>query len=589
MSLFSIIATRFDVSRIRPTGGTVASTQTATAQPGWSWTLPLPQVRVKWSLLIATLITLSVLIPIAVLATELFKFDLALWQHMWENTLPTALVNTLWMIAGVGAGTIIIGTGTAWLVTAYDFPGRAWFDQLLLLPLAVPTFVMGFVFIGLMEPNGLVHTQWQAIFGADAWFPRLHSRFGVIMVMTLVLYPYVYILSRAAFREQAATTFEAARVMGYNRVQTFFKLVLPLARPSIAAGTLLAVMEAMTDYGAVQFFDYPTLSQQVVVLWNREYDWGSATQLAVMLLIVALTVIYLERALRGRAKYYQQGSARGRRMQRVPMQGWHKWAATGGLTTLLSLGFFIPVAQLIIWVREEISSPQTGDAWKEVYGEHIINSVQFAGVAAFVVTLFAVLVAYGVRAGNGASRIPRMLSRMVTLGYAMPGAVIAIGVIAVVNPIDADISDFAESLGRTDPSYLLTGTMIAITYAYVVRFMAVGFNSVESSMEKVKPSMEQAARTLGAGSARVLWRIHMPLISTGMAAGAVLVFVDVMKELPITLLLRPFGVDSLAIWAYIMASDDFWTSAAIPSLTIVVVGLIPVFILMRIGDNTRMS
>jgi iron(III) transport system permease protein len=538
-------------------------------------------------LVIPLLITIVVLIPIGVLVAEILNPTTELWQRMWDTFLPRVLLNTLILVVGVGVGTFFIGTSFAWLVTAYDFPGRRWFEHLLLLPLAIPGFIMGFVFVSTFEFAGPVQTQLRDWFGRDGyWFPNISSPGGLILVLTLVLYPYVYILARAAFREQAATTFEAAQVMGYNRIQTFFRLVLPLARPSLVAGSILAMMEAMTDYGAVSFFGFPTLSERIVVIWNTEYDSGPATELASMLLFFALAIILLERLLRGKARYYQAGSSRGRRPQRIRFTGIGKWLASGACTLLIGVAFVLPATQLIFWAIDEIESPSVG-MWQQVYGEYIGNSVSLAGVAAGITVLLALLIAYGVRATAATRKrfVPRFITRFVTLGYAMPGAVIAAGVLIFVSPIDGALTDFAESLGRTDPSYLLTGTVMALIYAYIVRFMSVGFNSVESSMEKVTPNMEHAARTMGASPWRVLRRIHFPLVSTGMAAGAILIFVDVMKELPATLLLRPFGMNTLALWAYFMSMEGYWEAAAIPALTIVVAGLIPVFILMRVGAD----
>lgn len=540
--------------------------------------------RLSGSLLLSGAIALLILLPIGLLALVMINPTWDLWAHMWNTFLPRVALNTLVLVAGVGVGTLLLGAGFAWLVTAYDFPGRRWFDQLLLLPLAVPTFIMGFVFVGLFDFTGPVQTQLRAWFGAEVWFPPIRSPLGVIMVMTLVLYPYVYILARAAFREQAASTFEAAQVMGLNRTQTFFRLVLPLARPSLAAGAILAMMEALTDFGAVQFFGYPTLSERVVILWNRSYSYDQSTELASLLLLFALGVIAMERILRGKARYYQQGGSHGRRMARLRLRGAGRWAASAACMLLLGVAFLLPVGQLIAWVIEEARYPTVG-AWQAVYGQYVVNSVLLAGGAAGLVVLLALLVAYGTRLSAERGRLPRLLARLVTLGYAMPGAVVAVGVLHFVNPIDGAVTDFAADLGRSDPSFLLTGTVAALTYAYIVRFMAVGFNSVESSMDKVRPSMEQAARTLGARRGRVLWRIHVPLVSTGLAAGAILVFVDAMKELPATLLLRPFGMDTLALWAYFLGMESFWAAAAIPALTIVAVGLLPVFILMRIGDH----
>ena len=571
---------------------TTISSRIGTLSKWWRDVPLLPTIRlprIRWSLLLPLLIALLVLLPIASLVIEILTPDVELWQQMLDTFLPRVVLNTLMLVAGVGIGTFIIGTSFAWLVTAYDFPGRRFFDHMLLLPLAIPTFVMGFTFLAIFEFAGPVQTQLREWFGRDVWFPDVHSTGGVILVLTLVLYPYVYILARAAFREQTASTFEAAQMMGYNRLQTFFKLVLPLARPSLVAGTILAMMEALTDFGAVKFFSVPTLSERIVIIWEGRFDRAAATELASLLLLFALAMILLERALRGKAKFYQQGGAsKGRRPKRAQMRGWHRWTATAACTGLIGFAFALPVFQLVIWGLGELHDSSFG-SWQNIYGDYIANSVTLAGTAAGVVILLALVMAHGVRGGSGRGegrRLPRFLARMVTLGYAMPGAVIAAGVLFFISPVDGAVTRFAENVfGYDNPAYLLTGTMVALTYAYLVRFMAVGYNSVESSLDKITPNMEQAARTMGAGPLRVLRRIHLPLVSTGMAAGAILIFVDVMKELPATLMLRPFGMDTLALWSYFLANEGFWEAAAIPALTILVVGLIPVFILMRVGDQ----
>lgn len=547
------------------------------------WRMPVRRLPPALPLAILILIVL----PLALLVLELATPSVELWRRLWEtNTLPRMIQNTLLLMSGVGIGTLVIGVGFAWLVSAYQFPGRALFDHALLLPLAIPTFVMGFIFMATFDFAGPVQTQWRVWFGREAWFPPIRSIGGVIVVMTLVLYPYVYLLARAAFREQAASTFEAAQVMGYSRSQTFFRLVLPLARPSIAAGAVLAMMEAMTDYGTVSFFSVPTLSEGVVRIWQGRFDRAAATELASLLLIVALGIMLLERALRGRARYDQNGGCKGRRPARRALRGGRKWAAVGACLALLSIAFILPVMQLAAWAVSEMQTPSVG-AWKDIYGDYIGNSVILSGSAALVVVMLAVIVAHAARLG-ASRRMPRLAVRLTTLGYAMPGAVVAAGVLLFVAPIDHRLTDFAERFfGRADRSLLLTGSMLVLVYAYVVRFMSVGFNSVESSLDKVTPNMEHAARTLGAKPTRVLWRIHAPLMSVGMAAGGILVFVDAMKELPATLLLRPFGMDTLALWSYFLAGEGFWQAAAIPSLTILIVGLIPVFILMRIGGQSN--
>jgi len=563
--------------------------------PGIPLTLNIPQTNIKiqfqsqWRVLIVAIIfVLIVVAPIASLGVALLNPDWELWEHMWNTFLPKVMQNTIVLTAGVGLGTFLIGTGFAWLVTAYEFPFRKWFERLFLLPLAIPGFIMGFVFMATFDFTGPVQTQLREWFGTSDWFPSIRSGEGAILVLTLVLYPYVYILARAAFREQSAATFETAQMMGFNRWQTFYKLVLPLARPSIAAGVILTMMEAMTDFGTVNFFSYPTLSERIVIVWTARYDQAGATQLASMLLIFAIGMVILERILRGQAKYYQQGGAgKGRRPSRVQLRGWGKWSAFGASASLLAIAFILPVATLIAWAIAEVQNPSVG-AWQNIYGEYIGNTVLLSSVAAIIVVIIALAIAFGARANSiqGQHRWVRWLTRSVTLGYAMPGAVIAAGVLLVISPIDGQVTGFAENfLGYNNPAYLLTGTMVALTYAYVVRFMAVGFNSVDASLEKITPNMEHAARTLGARSPRVLRRIYFPLVSTGMAAGALIVFVDAMKELPATLLLRPFGMDTLALWAYFLGKESFWQASAIPSLTILAVGLIPVFMLMRVGER----
>lgn len=568
---------------------TVITPRTGAIRRAQPQALRRPQVPAWAALVLPLFITFAVLFPIGLLASEIFTPTVELWQRMWNTFLPRVLLNTLRLVFGVGLGTLVLGTMFAWLVTAFEFPGRRYFDHLLLLPLAIPGFIMGFIYVSTFEFAGPVQSVLRDTLGwerGDYWFPDIASPMGLILVLTLVLYPYVYILARAAFREQAASTFEAARMMGYNRTETFFRLVLPLARPQIAAGTILAMMEAMTDYGTVSFFGYPTLSERVVVIWNTEYDMAKAAELSMLMVFIALVMIILERTLRGRAKFYQQGG-RGRRPRRVMLTGWQRWAATLLCVTLLFFAFALPATQLVRGVVDEVQTPTVG-LFQESYADYTVNSITLASSAAGIATLLALLVAYGVRvtSTNGGRLVPRLLSRLVTLGYAMPGAVIAAGVLVFVNPIDGSVTDFAERyLGYGAPGYLLTGTVTALIYAYIVRFMSVGFNSVESSMEKVTPNMEGAARMMGANSWRVLWRVHLPLVGTGMAAGAILIFVDVMKELPATLLLRPFGMDTLALRTYFLSNEAWWDAASIPALTIVLVGLIPVFILMRVGDN----
>lgn len=547
----------------------------------------LPGFRARLGRLPVPILTIILLLPIIVLTFEIATLDIALWERMWSTFLPGALWNTLRLVVGVSLGTLVVGVGCAWLVSAYEFPGRLWFDRLLMLPLAIPGFIMGFVYVTVFEFAGPIQTQLRNQFDWSRdgyWFPNIASPGGLILVLTLVLYPYVYILARSAFREQAAHTLEAANVLGYEGWQAFRRVALPLARPQIAVGVLLVIMETLTDYGTVSYFGYPTLSERIVVLWNTSFDSASATELASLMVILALGLVIVERSFRRQARFYQQGSY-GRRMSRQKLVGAQRWLASLICLLLLGAAFILPITPLAVWTALELRDP-TVNLLSETFFTYTSNTLVLGMAGAFITVLIALLVAYSNRRDTiETTNRPRWLPRLMTIGYAMPGAVIAAGVLTVVNPIDAAVTDYAVDLGYRGFGYLLTGTVIALLFGYTVRFMVLGFDSIAASVDKVRPSMEAAARTMGADAGRILRRVHVPLVRTGIGAGAILVFVDIMKELPITLLLRPFGMDTLAVRAYFLSIEGFHESAAIPALMILAVGLIPVLLLMQIGEN----
>lgn len=526
------------------------------------------------------LLTIPVLIPLIGVLLEILTPTPAIWQHLWDTLLLRMVQNTLVLLLGVGCGTFLIGTGLAWLVTAHRFPGCAWFDWLLLLPMAMPGYIMAFVFIATFDFVGPVQSTLRAWFGRDVWFPNIYTGYSAILVMSLVLYPYVYLFARAAFREQSASTFDAARVMGYSRTQTVLQLVLPLARPSLVAGVTLAMMEALTDFATVRFFNYPTLSEGVFRIWERMMNRQAAMELAALLCCFAFAVILLERVLRGHARYYQTGGS-SPRLAPVPLRGWRAWGATSACSAVVAVAFVLPVLQLLLWTIEEIGKDQ-GGTLNVAFRQYVTTTGLLAALAAVVALIWALLLAHTARLGAG--RIAALAVRLSTLGYAMPGAVVGVGVLLTLATIDHAINDVVARWRGMSVGLLLTGSIAGLIFAYVVRFIAVAYGSVEASLDKVIPSLTLAARSLGAAPPRVLWRIHLPLVSTGFITGLTLVFVDVMKELPITLLLRPFGMDTLAIWAYLLALEGFWEAAAVPSLTILAVGLIPVALLMRLGD-----
>jgi iron(III) transport system permease protein len=518
-----------------------------------------------------------VVVPLGVVLLEVLTPTVEIWAHLWATLLPIMLRNTLLLVLGVGVGTFVLGTGLAWLVTAYRFPGRGLFDWALLLPLALPGYILAFVFIATFDFVGPVQSTLRAWFGPEVWFPNISTGWNAVLVLTLTLYPYVYLLARAAFRAQSAHTFDAARTLGLSRTQTFLRLVLPLARPALVAGTALAMMEALGDFATVRFFTYPTLSEGVFRIWEGMMNRAAAMELAALLCGAALLLILVERGLRGPARYTQTGG-QAPRPAPVVLRGWRGGLATAGCGLVLAVAFVLPTLQLTLWTLDELARQGPGGTLNVAFQRYTTTTVTLAALAALVAVLWALLLAHSVRLSGG--RLARLGTRLATLGYAMPGAVIGVGVLLTLTMLDGWAREWGIISGL-----LLTGSVAGLTYAYVVRFLAVAHGSVDASLETVTPTMEQAARSLGAGPLRVLGRIHLPLVSRGVFTAGTLVFVDVMKELPITLLLRPFGMDTLAIWTYLLAAEGFWEAAAVPSLSILVAGLLPIILLVRLSDE----
>lgn len=521
-------------------------------------------------------LALAVVAPLLLVASTLLSPSAAIWAHLWDTRLLEMLGQTTLLVGTVGLGTLVIGTGLAWLVTAHSFPGRGALAWLLVLPLAMPSYVLGFVFMATFDYAGPVQSAMRAWLGPEAWFPEIRSVGGAAIVLTLVWYPYVYLLARAAFAEQSSATLDAARAMGLTRAQSFFRVVLPLARPSLAAGVTLAMLETLTDFATVRYFNVLTLSEGVYRIWEGMMDREAAMELATLLLLVALALILLERSLRGQARFTQAGGPL-QRLQPTPLRGWRAAAALGVCLLVLALGFALPAAQLAAWALAELRSATMPTA-EGVAGRYIGVTLGLAAAAAALAVIVALLLATSSRMGGG--RIRRGAVRLATLGYAMPGAVVAVGTLTLLAGLDHAL--IASGAAGT---LLLTGSVAGLVYAYLVRFLAVAHSSADASMEKVTPRLVEAARCLGAGQGRIVRRVHAPLVRAGLLAGAILVFVDVMKELPVTLMLRPFGMDTLAIWTYMLAAESFWQAAAIPALIIVAAGIIPVALLVRAGDQ----
>jgi iron(III) transport system permease protein len=513
-------------------------------------------------------------LPILAVLSSLAHPAWALWAHLARTQLPELLVNTVGLVAAVGMGVLVVGTTLAWLVVTCEFPGRRLFEWALMLPLALPAYVIGFVFLGLFEYAGPVQTALRGWLGPGARLPELRSGWGVALMMTLVYYPYVYALARSALAEQAPEFLETARSLGRSRAAVLFAVTLPLTRPALAAGTVLACMEALADFGTVSTFGFRTLTEAIYRVWHGMFDRLAATQLAVILLALAGGLVALERLSRGRARF-THGRRPARPPARLPLHGARAAGATLLCAVTLALGFGLPVGQLALWAVQALAQDSVPEGFLRALGQ----SLALAAVAAALVTAVAVLLAYALR--NRPTPLVTGATRFAGLGYALPGAVIAVGVLIPLSWLDRALAAGVERLTGAAPGLLLTGSAGGLLFAYLVRFLAVGSQSVEASLARIPRSLDEAARSLGARGTRTLRAIHLPLARRGVLVAGTLVFVDVLKELPATLLLRPFGLETLAIVTWRRTAESLWVEAAVPALALVLAGLGPVLLAMR--------
>ena len=533
----------------------------------------------------ATLIGLLVALPVLSVGANLLAGDTgSTWSHLASTVLPEYVLNSLLLSLGVGLGVALLGVSTAWFTAMTDFPGRRVFEWALLLPLAMPAYVMAYVYTDLLQFVGPIQTFLRESFAwrrGDYWFPEIRSLGGAMLMFICVLYPYVYLLARTAFLERGSGTFEAARSLGLSPWSAFYRVSLPLARPAVAAGVALVLMETLADYGTVAYFSVPTFTTGIYRAWFSLGDRVAAAQLAGALLTFVLLLLAMERLSRGRARFHETGRRVG---ERRPLAGWHAWAAHAVCQLPLLLGFLLPAGLLLKLALEE------GDSDFGVrYVVLAKNSLLVAGITALLAVLLAILLAYGLRlaqeqrgaGGRGAALFARMANRVVGLGYAVPGSVIAVGVLIPVTRLDHWLgARWLEWFG-TNPGLILTGTVAALIYAYLARFLAIALHTIDSGLARVTPSMDAAAKSLGCGPLETLRRVHVPLLRGSVFSAGLLVFVDVMKELPATLVMRPFNFDTLATQTYTLAADERLAEASTAALAIVAVGLLPVMFLAR--------
>jgi iron(III) transport system permease protein len=521
----------------------------------------------------AVTVAALLMLPVLVILSYLIKADGALWQHMFETVLNDYLVNSLLLLLGVGSGVLLLGVPTAWLTSMCDFPGRRWLSWALLLPLAVPAYIIAYTYTGLLDFAGPVQTWIRDITGlgyGDYWFFEIRSLGGAIVMMSLVLYPYVYLMARAAFLEQSVSSIEVGCSLGYSRWRALWSLALPMARPAIVAGLSLALMETLADYGTVQYFGVSTFTTGIFRTFYGYGDTAAAAQLAASLLAFVILLVMLERYSRRRARYHSAAESRAR-ADLIPLTGSKAFLALMICLVPLGFGFVIPAGQLLWWAvfeAEPLGWEFVSLAW---------NSFSLAFLAALVAVTLAILLAYAQRARP--IKPVRGVLAMSGFGYALPGTIIAIGVLIPLAWIDHRIIALFEGWGWDSPGLILSGSLIALLFAYTVRFLAVALGSVQAGLEKIKPSLDYAGRSMGHSPLAILRKIHVPLMRSSVLTAVLIVFVDVLKELPATLILRPFNFNTMAVRAYELASDERLVDAAPASIMIVLVGLIPVLLL----------
>ncbi|MBD2577041.1 iron ABC transporter permease [Oscillatoria sp. FACHB-1406] len=520
-------------------------------------------------------IALLIAAPVLCVLSSVFTDATEIWRHLATTVLWDYIANSLWLAIGVGLGVLVIGTGTAWLATMCRFPGRGVWEWALLMPLAAPAYILAYVYTDLLDYYGPVQAALRNIFGwesvRDYWFPNIRSLSGAIAMFVLVLYPYVYLLARVAFLEQSRCTLEASRCLGCNPWRSFFRVALPLARPSIVAGLALVLMEVLNDFGTVQFFGVSTFTTGIYRTWLGMGQRVAAAQLAAFLLLFVLLLIVLERYGRRQAKYYQFGNATPL-VQQFELGGWRAILASLACFLPVFLGFLLPVGFLLQMTLTNLQKTLKPQFW-----EFASHSLILSSLTAVLAVAIALILAYGQRLQP--SFFNRLAARIASMGYAIPGSVIAVGVLIPVGNIDNAIDRFARATFNVSTGLLFSGTITVLIFAYLVRFLAVSFNTVESSLAKIKPSLDDAARSLGRAPAEALVEIHTPLMAGGLLTAAMLVFVDAMKELPATLVIRPFNFDTLAVQVYNYASDERLVEASAPSLAIILAGLIPTIFL----------
>jgi iron(III) transport system permease protein len=535
-----------------------------------------------WVLLVLPIIVL-VLLPLLSIVIMSFNPSENIWPHLISTILPRSIRDTFILMSGVGLLSLVIGTGTAWLVTMYQFRGRRFFEWALLLPLAMPTYMMAYCAVDLLEYSGPVQTGLRSLFGfqdsRDYWFPNIASMPGAIIVLSLVLYPYVYLAARASFMQQSVCALEVARTLGRTPMGAFWNVGLPLARPALIAGLVLALMECLNDYGAVAYFGIETLTASVYSTWQERSNLGGAAQIATLMLLIIIVLLYVERRARSEQKYFQT-TGYNRDLPVVHLHGLQEVFALIACALPFILGFALPFYILLSASFRFIDFVWTTEFWRAAG-----NSVLLASLTAVIAVSVALIIAYGKRVT--AHPILKPIGALAGTGYAIPGAILAIGILIPLAAFDNMFDSFMRGTFGISTGLLLSGSLFALLFAYLVRFLAISLGTIEAGFHKISPNLDGAARTLGQNSLGGFRLVLLPIMRPSVAAAALLVFVDTMKELPATLLLRPFNFDSLATLVFEFASREEFEEAGLAGLTIVAFGLIPLLLLNKTVSTGR--
>ena len=527
-------------------------------------------------------IALLMSLPILVIASFIFQPSNDNWQHLLDNLLGDYISNSLLLMLGVSFGVLSMGVITAWLTSMCDFPGRRLFSWSLLLPLAIPAYIIAYTYTGLFDFSGPIQSQLRDWFGwnyGEYWFPEVRSLGGAISMLSLVLYPYVYMMTRAAFLEQSICVLEVSRTLGNSPLNSFFNVALPLARPAIVTGLSLALMETLADYGTVQYFGVDTFTTGIFRTWFGMGDSATAAKLSAVLLGFVFALIVLERWSRSRARFHHT-SNKYSSIKRYKLKGFRAYLAFTACLLPVLFGFLLPALQLLVWTFTT-AEENIDLSFLKLLG----NSLLLATVAAVIAVAIALLLSYGKRLLK--SRLIDSSVRVASMGYAVPGTVIAVGVLLPFAWIDNSLDGWMRQQFDISTGLLLSGTLFALIFAYTVRFLSVSIQAIDAGLGKIKPSMDDAGRSLGLTPMKILREIHFPLMKGTVLTALLLVFVDVLKELPATLIMRPFNFNTLAVRAYEMAADERLADAGAPALMIVLAGLLPIILLSKAISHSR--